>query len=238
MNKLMLAPGVLSRCSASRFRRRQRQIAAPTCRLWKGQADPGAGNRQEDARQRDGSLGGAAQWPAARGFRAGRTRRRPGRRRQPHPGFAGLLAGLLSEGTEKRDSRAIAETAQGLGGSVGAGAGNDGITVSANALASKPNRCWSWWPKSRGSRPSREGGSAGQGQRAAGAESGRSHARLPRRTGDIQGGLRRPSLWPHAADSDSINSTTAELLKAEHAKRFRPDRGAAGDHRPDQRAQA
>ena len=33
-----------------------------------------------------------------------------------HPGFAGLLANLLSEGTAKRDSRAIAETAQGLGG--------------------------------------------------------------------------------------------------------------------------
>ena len=46
-----------------------------------------------------------------------------------HPGFASLLAGLLNEGTAKRDSRAIAEAAQGYGGSVGAGAGNDGITV-------------------------------------------------------------------------------------------------------------
>ena len=53
-----------------------------------------------------------------------------------HPGFAGMLAGLLSEGTAKHDSKAIAEAAQGLGGGVGAGAGNDGITVSANALAS------------------------------------------------------------------------------------------------------
>ena len=53
-----------------------------------------------------------------------------------HPGFANMLAGMLNEGTAKRDSRAIAEMAQGLGGSVGAGAGNDGITVSANALAS------------------------------------------------------------------------------------------------------
>ena len=53
-----------------------------------------------------------------------------------HPGFASMLAGLLSEGTASHDSKAIAETAQGLGGGVGAGAGNDGITVSANALAS------------------------------------------------------------------------------------------------------
>ncbi len=52
------------------------------------------------------------------------------------PGFASLLAGLLTEGTATRDSRQIAETAQSHGGSVGAGAGNDGITVSASALAS------------------------------------------------------------------------------------------------------
>src|SRR5690606_42081232 len=51
------------------------------------------------------------------------------------PGFATLLAGLLSEGTQARDSRAIAEAAQGLGGGIGAGTGNDGITVYANALA-------------------------------------------------------------------------------------------------------
>ena len=52
------------------------------------------------------------------------------------PGFASLFAGLLSEGTAKRDSKAIAEDAQALGGSVGAGASNDGVTVYADALAS------------------------------------------------------------------------------------------------------
>ena len=52
------------------------------------------------------------------------------------PGFANMLAGLLNEGTAKRDSKAIAETAQGLGGSVAAGASNDGISVYGNALAS------------------------------------------------------------------------------------------------------
>jgi zinc protease len=54
-----------------------------------------------------------------------------------HPGFANMMAGLLNEGTAKHDSRAIAELAQGLGGSVGGGATADGITVSANALASQ-----------------------------------------------------------------------------------------------------
>lgn len=50
------------------------------------------------------------------------------------PGFASLLAGLLTEGTAKRDSRGIAEAAQGFGGGIGASTANDGITVSANAL--------------------------------------------------------------------------------------------------------
>lgn len=52
------------------------------------------------------------------------------------PGFASTLAGLLAEGTAKRDSRAIAEYAQSLGGGVGAFASNDGLVVSADALAS------------------------------------------------------------------------------------------------------
>lgn len=52
------------------------------------------------------------------------------------PGFASLMAGLLNEGTSQRDSRAIAEAAQGMGGGVAASAGNDGVTVVANALTS------------------------------------------------------------------------------------------------------
>jgi predicted Zn-dependent peptidase len=52
------------------------------------------------------------------------------------PGFASLMAGLLNEGTAQRDSRAIAEAAQGMGGGVAASAGNDGVTVVANALTS------------------------------------------------------------------------------------------------------
>jgi zinc protease len=52
------------------------------------------------------------------------------------PAFASLLASLLKEGTTKQDSRAIAETTQALGGALGAEASNDGVNVSANALAS------------------------------------------------------------------------------------------------------
>src|ERR1700710_2901545 len=53
-----------------------------------------------------------------------------------HPGFANLLAGMLNEGTAKRDSRAIAEAAQGMGGSVAASPALDGVLVSANAVTS------------------------------------------------------------------------------------------------------
>ena len=53
-----------------------------------------------------------------------------------HSGFAMRLAGMLNEGTTRRDSRAIAEAAQGMGGTVGASASHDGITVVGNALTS------------------------------------------------------------------------------------------------------
>src|SRR5690606_8099169 len=52
------------------------------------------------------------------------------------PGFASMLAGLLAEGSDRHDSKQIAEAAQGYGGSVGASADSDGITVHGNALAS------------------------------------------------------------------------------------------------------
>lgn len=52
------------------------------------------------------------------------------------PGFASLYAGLLQEGTAKRDSRALAEAAQGFGGSVGASASSDGVLLYADSLAS------------------------------------------------------------------------------------------------------
>ena len=71
------------------------------------------------------------------------------------PGFAGLYAGLLSEGTAKRDSRAIAETAQSYGGSVGAGRQQrrrDGVRRRAGQPT--PSRCSACSPKSCGNRRS------------------------------------------------------------------------------------
>ncbi|WP_440221676.1 M16 family metallopeptidase [Dokdonella sp. MW10] len=52
------------------------------------------------------------------------------------PGLQNLMARLLDEGTKTRTAAQVAEELQGLGGSLRAGAGADGITVSASALAS------------------------------------------------------------------------------------------------------
>ncbi|MDY0023222.1 pitrilysin family protein [Arenimonas caeni] len=53
------------------------------------------------------------------------------------PAFASMLAGLLTEGTAARDSREIAEQAQGLGGGIGGYAATDGLAINANSLPSK-----------------------------------------------------------------------------------------------------
>ncbi len=52
------------------------------------------------------------------------------------PGMSDLLAGLLEEGTTTRSSIRIAEELQGLGATLGARAGVDGITLAAGGLAS------------------------------------------------------------------------------------------------------
>ena len=52
------------------------------------------------------------------------------------PGMSDLLAGLLEEGTATRSSVRIAEELQGLGATLGARAGVDGITLAAGGLAS------------------------------------------------------------------------------------------------------
>jgi zinc protease len=142
-----------------------------------------------------------------------------------HPGFASLMAGLLSEGTAKRDSRAIAETAQGLGGSVGAGAGSDGITVAANALASKAGPMLELLAEvaRQPSFPDNEV----QLAKANALQSLMVSEATPsfRAERAISQAIYGEHPYGHTQPtSDSITSTTAELLKAEHGKRFRPDR--------------
>ena len=142
-----------------------------------------------------------------------------------HPGFASLLAGLLSEGTAKRDSRAIAEAAQGLGGAIGAGASNDGINVSANALASNAGPMLDLLaevarsPSFPANEVALAKANALQSLKAAEAQPG---FRAERALGTaVYGAHPYGRVQPTA---ESITGTEVAMLQAEHAKRFRPDR--------------
>jgi len=141
-----------------------------------------------------------------------------------HAGFAEMLAGLLNEGTAKRDSRAVAETAQGLGGSVAAGATSDGVMVSANALASQAGPMMQLLAEvaRTPSFPAKEVALA------------KANALQSLRVAEAQPGFRASRALDRAIYGDhpyghteltaeSINATTEDLLRSEHAKRFRPE---------------
>lgn len=51
-------------------------------------------------------------------------------------GTAGMMAGLLNEGTTRHSSRQLAEALQAIGGEVGGSAGDDGVFVTGEALRS------------------------------------------------------------------------------------------------------
>ncbi|SFU73151.1 M16 family metallopeptidase [Pseudoduganella namucuonensis] len=142
-----------------------------------------------------------------------------------HPGFASLLATLLSEGTAKRSSRAIAEAGQGLGGGVGAGTAHDGITVSANALASgaAPMMALLAEVARQPSFPEAE------------VQLAKANALQALKVAETQPGYRAERALSKAVygehpygrtnpTAEAIASVDAALLRAEHAKRFRPDR--------------
>jgi predicted Zn-dependent peptidase len=141
-----------------------------------------------------------------------------------HPGFANMLAGLLNEGTARRDSRAIAELAQGLGGSVGGSATADGVTVTANALASQAGPMLQLLAEvaRTPSFPAKEVALA----KANALQALRVQETQPRFRADRA--LNRAVFGDHpyghtTPTVEAINSTDEALLKAEHAKRFRPD---------------
>ena len=141
------------------------------------------------------------------------------------PGFANMLAGLLNEGTVKRDSRAIAEAAQGMGGSVGAATSLDGITVSANALGSNAGAMLELLAEiaRQPSFPEAEvvlaKANALQALKAAEATPG---FRAGRALGQaIYGSHPYSRIEPTTA---AIEAANASLLRAEHGRRFRPDR--------------
>jgi zinc protease len=142
-----------------------------------------------------------------------------------HPGFAGMLANLLNEGTARRDSRAIAEAAQGMGGSVGAGPSLDGIMVSANALASQaaPMMALLAEVARQPSFPAKEV----QLAKANALQSLKAAEAQPRFRAEraLNQAVYGDHPYGHSAPTvESINATTGEMLRAAHAQRFRPDR--------------
>jgi zinc protease len=142
-----------------------------------------------------------------------------------HPGFAKMLAGLLNEGTALRDSRAIAEMAQSLGGSVGASPGNDGITVFANAVASNAGPMMDLLAEvaRQPSFPSKEV----QLAKANALQALKVAETTPRFRAERAIGKAIYGDHPYGQTEptvDAINGTTEEFLRAEHARRFRPER--------------
>ncbi|CAN7298219.1 M16 family metallopeptidase [Massilia sp. LjRoot122] len=141
------------------------------------------------------------------------------------PAFANMLAGLLNEGSAKRDSRAIAEAAQGMGGEVGAGASSDGIVVSANALVSQAAPMMQLLAEvaRTPSFPESE------------VKLAKANALQSLRVSETQPGFRAERAinraiygeHPYARTTptvEAINAVTQDMLRAEHARRMRPDR--------------
>jgi zinc protease len=135
-----------------------------------------------------------------------------------------MLAGLLSEGPTTHDSKAIAELAQGLGGSIGAGASNDGIVVSGNALASNAAAMLGLIGEvaRQPTFPEQEvrlaQANALQSLKAAEAQPGfkAERALLQAVYGDHPYARTQPT-------EAAITAVTPQALRAAHAQRFRPD---------------
>ena len=141
-----------------------------------------------------------------------------------HPGFANLMAGLLNEGTRQRDSRAIAEAAQGMGGSVAASTSVDGMLVSANAVTSRAGDMMGLLAEvtRQPSFPDKEvalaKANALQSLKVQEATPGfRAERAISKAVyGDHPYGRVQPTV-------ESITTSTDAMLRTEHARRFRPD---------------
>ncbi|MES2262357.1 MAG: pitrilysin family protein [Pseudomonadota bacterium] len=142
-----------------------------------------------------------------------------------HPGFASLLAGLLTEGSALHTSRALAEAAQSLGGAIGASSANDGITISANALASNAAPMMSLLAE-----VARQPVFP-----AAEVQLAKANALQSLKVSETQPGFRAERAlaqavygehpYGHTSPTEAaINAVDDALLRGAHAQRFRPER--------------
>ena len=141
------------------------------------------------------------------------------------PGFASTLSYMLNEGTKRYDSRTIAEMAQGMGGGVGGSVAMDGMWVVANAVASQAAPMMQLLAEvaRNASFPENEVALAKANQlqslKAAEAQPGFRAERALAKA--IYGDHPYARIQQTEA---AINAVTAADLRAEHARRFRPDR--------------
>lgn len=141
------------------------------------------------------------------------------------PGRAKLLASLLTEGTTHRSSRQIAEAAQSLGGSVGASAGNDGISLNGNALASRASGMAKLLAEIAREPAFPEG--EVQLAKANALQSLKASSSQPafRATKALNQAIYGEHAYGRTQETEaSISAVDAASLRAEHTRRFRPDR--------------
>ena len=141
------------------------------------------------------------------------------------PGRAKLLAGLLSEGTTQRSSKQIAEAAQAMGGSIGASASNDGVSLFANALASHAGAMAALLadvarhPAFPDGEVQLAKTNALQALKASSTQPGFRAAKA------LNGAIFGDHAYGRTQETEAaINGLSPEGLRAEHARRFRPDR--------------
>ncbi len=141
------------------------------------------------------------------------------------PGRAKLLAGLLSGGTATRSSKQIAEAAQAMGGGLSASASNDGISVVGNALALHADEMARLLADvaRRPAFPDNEvqlaKTNALQGLKSSSAQPGFRAAKA------LDGAIYGSHAYGRTQETEAaLSAVTAQGLRAEHARRFRPDR--------------
>ena len=148
-------------------------------------------------------------------------------------GVAGLLATTLKEGTARRTSRQLAEELQSIGGDLSVAAGPDAVTLRAEALSSGTIRLLELLGDVALSPafPSSEVELAKENalQELAVAESTPGFLAEKAFAKAVYG------AHPYrvvAAEREAVGKTTPEVLRREHARRFRPDQAllvVAGD---------
>ena len=140
-------------------------------------------------------------------------------------GFASLYAQLLTQGTPKRDAKAIAEAAQGYGGTLAANALNDGVILSGYALPTQSEAMLRLLAEvaQQANFPDAEvklaQANALQELKVSQAQPGfkATRALLAATYGDHPYGHTQPT-------EAAINAVSADKVRAEHARRFRPER--------------